>query len=97
MSSESFKGITHLKQEAEAHFKNLFTEDGVVDSNLTFDFLSNVPNLVNVEDNGELMKTFSEAEIIDVIWSMALDKPQDPMDFPFISIEYVGLLSKKIF
>ena len=25
VSGESFKGITHLKQETEAHFKNLFT------------------------------------------------------------------------
>ena len=73
-SGESFKGITHLKQEAEAHFKKLFTEEGVVDSDLTSDFLSNVPNFVNAEDNGELMKPFSEAEIIDVIWSMAPDK-----------------------
>ena len=30
--------------------------------------------MVNAEDNGELMKPFSEAEIIDVIWSMAPDK-----------------------
>ena len=35
MSGKSFKGITHLKQEAKAHFKNLFSEDGFVDSELT--------------------------------------------------------------
>ena len=80
-SGESFKGITHLKQEAEAHFKKLFTKEGVVESELTSNFLSNVPSMVNAEDNGELMKPFSEAEIIDVIWSMAPDKAPVPDSF----------------
>ena len=36
---------------------------------------------MSVEDNGELMKPFSEAEIIDVFWSMDLDKAPGPGGF----------------
>ena len=57
-SGESLKGISQLQQAAKVHFKSLFREDGVVNSELTSDFLSNVPSLVSTEDNGELMKPF---------------------------------------
>ena len=61
LSGESFKGISQLKQTTEVHFKSLFREDGVVNAELTSYFLSKVPRLVSAEDNGELMKPFSEA------------------------------------
>ena len=98
MFGETFKGITHLKQEAKAHFHKLFTEDGVVDFELNSEFISNVPSMVNAEDNGELMKPFSEAEIIDVIWSMDSDKAPGPDNF---SIHFYRVcwfvIRKKIF
>ena len=46
--------------------------------------------MVSEEENDELMKPFSEQEIIDVIWSMELDKAQVLMVFPSIFIEFVG-------
>ena len=39
--------------------------------------------MVNKEENDELMKPFSEQEIIDVIWSMEPDKASGPDDFSF--------------
>ena len=41
---------------------------------MSSDFLYNVPSLVSTEDNSDLMKSFSEREIVDVIWSMESDK-----------------------
>ena len=41
---------------------------------MTTDFLSNIPLLVSHEDNVGLLKTFTEKEIVDVIWAMELDK-----------------------
>ena len=38
------------------------------------DFLFNIPNLVGHEDNVDLVKPFSEQEVVDVIWSMDQDK-----------------------
>ena len=48
---------------------------------MSFEFLDNVPPLVNVEDNYTLMKPFSEKEIVDVIWSMVSDKSPGPDGF----------------
>ena len=45
--------------------------------------MSNIPCLVSEEENGELMKPFTEEEIIDVIWSMELDKAPSPNRFSF--------------
>ena len=68
---------------AEIHFQNLLREDGSFDSDLTSDFLSNIPCLVGEEENDELMKPFTEQEIIDVIWSMESDKAPRPDGFSF--------------
>ena len=59
---------------AEFHFQNLYREGGSSDSDLTSDFLSNIPCMVSEEENVELMNPFSKQEIIDVIWSMEPDK-----------------------
>ena len=83
MSGESFKGIYQIKQVAEAHFQNLFSEDGSSDSVLTTNFLCNIPCLVSEEENVELMKPFSKQEIIDVIWAMEPDKSPGPDGFSF--------------
>ena len=74
MTGETFKGISQIKQAAEAHFQSMYREDASIDSELTSEFLSNIPCLVSEEENGELMKPFTKEEIIDVIWSMEPDK-----------------------
>ena len=83
LSGEVVKGISQIKQLAEVHFHNLYREDGSSNSNFTSDFLSNIPCLVSEEENDELMKPFSEQEIIDVIWSMERDKAPGPYGFSF--------------
>ena len=83
MSGESFKVISQIKQVVEAHFQNLFSEDGSSNSNLTIDFFTNIPCMVSEEENVELMKPFLEQEIIDVIWAMEPDKAPSPDDFSF--------------
>ena len=67
----------------EEHFQNLFRDDGSSNSNLASDFLSSIPSLVSETENGELMKPFTKQEIIDVIWSMELDKAPGPDGFSF--------------
>ena len=83
LSGESIKGVSQIKQEAESHFQNLLREDGSYDSDLTSEFLSKIPCMVNEEENDELMKPFSEQEIIDVIWSMEPYKAPGPNGFSF--------------
>ena len=90
LSGETFKGISQIKQVVEVHFQNLFKEDGYSDTDLTSDFLSNIPCMVSEEENLELMKPFLVQEIIVVIWSMDPDKAPALMIFPFIFIEFVG-------
>ena len=83
LSGETFTRISQIKQVVEVHFQNLFKEDGYSDTDLTSDFLSNIPCMVSEEENDELMKLFSEQEIIDVIWSMEPDKASGPNGFSF--------------
>ena len=47
-----------LKQAAHSHFHQLFSEDGVSDSSVKLEFLSNIPALVSVETNVGLIKPF---------------------------------------
>ena len=59
----------------------LFQNDGCSDEEVSSEFLNNVPSLVSIEDNYDLMKPFSEMEIIDVIWAMEFDKSLGPDGF----------------
>ena len=45
----------------------LFQDDGFFDEEVSNDFLNNVPSLVSNEDNYDLMKPFSEREIVYAI------------------------------
>ena len=63
------------------HFQMLFQDYGFFDEEVSNDFLNNVPSLVSNEDNYDLMKPFSEREIVDVIWSMESDKVPVPDGF----------------
>ena len=83
LSGETFEGISQIKQVVEVHFQNLYREDGSSNSDYNSDFLSNIPSLESKEENDELMQPFSEQEIIDVIWSMELDKAPGPDGFSF--------------
>ena len=65
------------------HFQLLFKEDGLSDGDVCAEFLDNVPSLVSSEDNDDLMKPFTEQEILDVIWVMEPDKAPRPDGFSF--------------
>ena len=54
-------------------------------------FLDNIPSFVSTEDNKDLLKPFSEKEVLDVIWAMDRDKSLGRMGFPFIFIEPAGI------
>ena len=54
------KGFSQIKKLAEAHFQNLYREDGSSNSDHNYDFLSNIPSLVSKEENDELMQPFSK-------------------------------------
>jgi len=75
------KGNDQLKGAAETHFHNLLEEEGACCEEITTKYLSNTPLLLSREDNAALLKTFSEDEIIKVIWSMEPDKAQGPDGF----------------
>ena len=77
------KDEDQLKQAASMHFQQLFQEDGISDVDVSVEFMENVPSLVSSEDNDELMKPFSEKEIIDVIWAMEPDKAPGTDGFSF--------------
>ena len=68
------KGQELLKHSTNMHFQKLFRDDGFFDEEVSKDFLNHVPSLVSNEDNYDLMKHFSEREIVDVIWAMESDK-----------------------
>ena len=68
-------------QATETHFQGLFSETGLKENDVNSKFLSNIPSLVSKETNGELMEPFMEEDIIDVIWSMELDKSRGPYGF----------------
>ena len=68
------KGQDLLKQSASSYFQQLFHEEGQYGVEVSSEFLDNRPILVSLEDNNNLMKPFTEKEIIDVIWAMEFDK-----------------------
>ena len=70
----SIKGQALLKLSTSKHFQLLFQDDGLIDEEVSSEYLDNVPSLVNAEDNDVLVKPFSEKEIVDVIWAMEPDK-----------------------
>jgi len=75
------KGQDLLKQSASRHFQMLFKDDGCSYEDVSSDFLLNVPSLVSIEENFDLMKPFSEQEIVEVIWAMESDKAPGPDGF----------------
>ena len=63
------------------HFHNLLSaeKDGSEEDNA--EFLTNIPNLVNAEDNITLLSHVTEEEIADIVWSMEPDKAPGPDGF----------------
>ena len=45
--------------------------------------MDNVPSLISTEDNVDLMKPFTEKEILDVIWAMEPNEALRPNGFSF--------------
>ena len=60
----------------------MFQDDGLSEE-VSAEFLDNVSYLVSSEDNYDLMKPFTEKEILDVIWAMELNKAPRPDGFSF--------------
>ena len=56
----------------------LFKDDGCTYEEVSSNFLNNVPSLVSIEDNIDLMKPFSVHEIVEVILAMESDKAPGP-------------------
>eukprot|EP00253_Pinus_taeda_P001755 PITA_01755 len=75
------KGFSQIKEAAERHFKHLYTAGIQTNEEENADLLSNIPLLVNPEDNYVLIKPITEEEIIKVIWSMDSDKAPGPNGF----------------
>jgi len=75
---------------AKVHFQNLYREDGSFDSDLTSEFLSNIPYMVSEEENDELMNPFWSRKLFMLIGQWSWIKPQDLMVSPFIFIEFAG-------
>ena len=42
------------------HYQLLFRDDGITDKDVSSELLANIPSLVNVEDNYDLMNPFAE-------------------------------------
>ena len=70
-----------MQHAANDHFQQVFYEDGNTNDLLSSDFLSNIPSLVSEDDNGGLVKPFSEKEVVDIIWAMEPDKAPGPDGF----------------
>eukprot|EP00253_Pinus_taeda_P034008 PITA_34008 len=75
------KGFAQVKEATKTHFQQLYIEDSTGDEAISNDFLSQIPSLVNEENNLNLMKPFTEEEISNVIWDMELDKAAGPDGF----------------
>ena len=80
-TGEIVKGREQVILAAREHFRNLFTEEGEVEEEITKDFLDHIPPLINQAENVNLLKPFSESEIINVIWAMDPDKAPFPDGF----------------
>ena len=77
------KGHAHLKQVARSHFQLLFQEDELSNEEVSADFLVNIPSVVSTEDKENLLKPFSEQEVLDIIWAMDPDKAPGMDGFSF--------------
>lgn len=75
------KGFEQVKVAAEKHFHNLLTAERNGSEEDTNEFLSNIPKLVNSEDNSSLLNLVSEEEIYRIVWSMEPDKAPGPDGF----------------
>ena len=75
------KGQDQLKLYASKRHQLLFQDDGITDKDASSELLLNIPSLVNAEDNYDLMKPFTEQEIINVIWAMESDEAPEPDGF----------------
>jgi len=63
------------------HFQTLLTTERDGSEEDISEFLENIPKLVSIEDNENLMSSVTEEEFSNIVWSMELDKAPGPDGF----------------
>ena len=87
----TIKGQDLLKQSTSKHFQKLFKDDGCSYDDVSTEFLHNVPSLVSIEDNCELMKLSLSRKLLKLFGLWSQIKLQGQMVFRFIFIKFTGL------
>lgn len=67
MEGQVCKGFDHVKVTVEAHFRNLYNKGIRGNEEEVSDFLSNIPLLVNADENTALCRPITNEEVIKVI------------------------------
>lgn len=75
------KGFSQIKDAAVKHFQTLLTAERDGSEEDISEFLANIPKLVSIEDNENLMSSVTEEEISNIVWSMEPDKAPGPDGF----------------
>ena len=75
------KGNDQIKVVVVSHFQTLYNKGNEGSKEDISEFLSNIPLMVNIDDNITLTKKIIEEDINNVIWSMEPDKAPGPDGF----------------
>eukprot|EP00253_Pinus_taeda_P029442 PITA_29442 len=75
------KRFAQIKEAIVKHFQNLLTAERDGSEEDISDFLTNIPKLVSIEDNENLMSLVTEEEISNIVWSMEPNKAPGPDGF----------------
>eukprot|EP00253_Pinus_taeda_P017553 PITA_17553 len=81
LEGQVYKGFDQVKGVVETHFRNLYNNGIQGDEEEVSDFLSNIPILVNADENTALCRPITNEEVIKVIWSMEVNKAPGPDGF----------------
>jgi hypothetical protein len=73
-TGEVVNSFEEIKKEASSHFKNLYTQDGVDNKEQSLQFMEQIPQLIKEQDNQELTKVVTEAEVKAVVYQFDPDK-----------------------
>eukprot|EP00253_Pinus_taeda_P036438 PITA_36438 len=75
------KGFAQIKEAPVKNFQNLLSAERDGSEEDISEFLTNIPKLVSIEDNENLMSPVTEEEISNIVWSMEPDKAPGPDGF----------------
>jgi hypothetical protein len=89
-SGDRVNSFKEIKKEASSHFKNIYTQDGVDNKDQGLQFMEQIPHLIKEEDNQELNKVVTEAEVKEVVYQKDPDKSLGQTGSLSIFIENVG-------